>query len=179
MNGDKALEKVLTMQFHSVVDVGSGDGKHASILAAAGKEVATVSLTAPADFIGDYLDYWTTPVDCIWACHVLEHQPNVGLFLQKCLIDLKDDGIFAVTVPPQKPELVGGHLTVWTLGRLLYNMILAGFDCSKAIVMEYGYNISVIVRKAPAVLPQLRMDFGDIEALEQFFPFPVKHGDVF
>lgn len=179
MNGDKALEKVLTMQFESVVDIGSGDGKHAKVFAAFGKDVTTVSLIPPADVIGDYLEAWIRPVDCIWACHVLEHQRNPGAFLDKCFSDLKDDGILAVTVPPQKPELVGGHLTVWTLGRLLYNMILAGFDCSKAIVMEYGYNISVIVRKEKAFLPELNMDFGDIELLERFFPFPVKHGDVF
>ncbi len=179
MNGDKALERLLTMPFESVLDVGSGDGRHAAVLASAGKDVTTISLQPGAMFVGDFLAYAGAPVDCIWACHVLEHQRNVGLFLDKCFGDLKDGGILAVTVPPQKPELVGGHLTVWTLGRLLYNLILAGFDCSKATVMEYGYNISVIVGKRKAELPKLKMDFGDIELLAPFFPFQVQHGDVF
>ena len=55
-------------------------------------------------------------------------------------------------------------------------MILAGWDCSEAKVMSYGYNISVVVEKKEAVLPELRMDYGDIERLAPFFPFDAKHG---
>lgn len=169
----------------NVLDIGSGDGSHARYMRDHGKNVIAVSLEPPADWVGDYLTgECLKKFDAIWACHVLEHQPNPGLFLKKCFSDLKDGGVLAITVPPAKHNIVGGHVTLWNAGLLLYNMILAGFDCREARVsrnypaVEGGtpYNISVIVKKREAVLPTLRMDTGDIEALAKFFPFPAEHG---
>jgi SAM-dependent methyltransferase len=171
--GLEAFELLARFSFDTVLDVGSGAGLHAQRFRDLGKSVTTVSLCPPADVVADYLAVSVAPVDCIWACHVLEHQPNPGLFLRKCFTDLKNDGILAVTVPPLKHEIVGGHVSLWNPGLLLYHLILAGFDCSKASVKAYGYNISAIVRKVPAALPELAMDAGDIEVLAQFFPMPV------
>lgn len=162
--------------FRTVLDIGSGDGSYANALRAAGKTVSTVNLHAPADHVGDYMGVLFFPLDAIWCSHVLEHQPNVGLFLRKCYRELKPNGWLAITVPPMKPEIVGGHLTLWNAGLLLYNLILAGFDCSQASVKTYGYNVSVIVSKQPAFIPELKMDFGDIEALAHCFPVPVCNG---
>lgn len=160
--------------FRSVLDIGSGGG-HAEIFRQHGKDVTTVNLY-DADYVGDYLELELGTFDCIWASHVLEHQPNPNLFLKKCFRDLNTDGILAVTVPPLKHEIVGGHVTLWNAGLLLYQLIIAGFDCSKSRVKTYGYNISVIVRKRPVTLPKLKMDFGDIETLAPFFPMPVVNG---
>ena len=60
---------------------------------------------------------------------------------------LKEGGVLAITVPPLKNEIVGGHLSLWNSGILLYQLVVAGFDCREAIVKKYGYNISVIVKK--------------------------------
>ncbi len=159
-----------------MLDIGSGGGVHAEKLKRAGKSVTTVSLVPPADIVGDYLSAVIEPIDCIWASHVLEHQPNPGHFLSKCFNDLKENGILAVTVPPLKHEIVGGHVTLWNAGLLIYQLILAGFDCSEAMVKTYGYNISVIVRKVRAELSDLVMDRGDIERISHLFPFPAYHG---
>lgn len=163
------------MEFRTVLDVGSGTGLHAEILRKAGKEVTTISLDT-ADIVGDFVTADLGVYDCIWASHVLEHQRNVGLFLDKCFNCLRNDGILAITVPPLKHNIVGGHLSLWNAGLLLYNLILAGFDCSEAAVKEYGYNISVIVRKKKAEFPALAMDYGDIEKLARLFPFHAEHG---
>jgi SAM-dependent methyltransferase len=168
-----------TPQIHSILDIGSGSGLHAEAFRKAGKEVTTISLVPPADFVGfDYMSLaFDSQYDCIWASHVLEHQPNVNAFLRKCRIDLKPGGILAVTVPPMKHEIVGGHLTAWNAGLLLYNLVMAGFDCSKAKVKTYKYNISVIVQKvADITLDSLHMDAGDIEKLSPYFPMPVAQG---
>jgi len=141
-----------------------------------GMSVTTISLRLPADVVADYMDHRFSPVDGIWASHVLEHMPNVGLFLEKCFHDLRDDGVLAITVPPAKHEIVGGHVSLWNEGLLLYRLILAGFDCSQASVGVYGYNISAIVRKKRAESPDLSMDVGDIEMLARFFPIPVYQG---
>ena len=123
--------------------------------------------------VADYLKHeFDRQFDCLWLSHVLEHQLNVNLFLKKVYGDLKDGGILAVTVPPLKHTIVGGHVTLWNAGLVLYNLIMAGFDCSQARVKQYGYNISVLVPKVPAAVPYERMYFdqGDIELISQFFP---------
>lgn len=175
---EHALNKVLTYpDIVNVLDVGSGRGEHAEIMRAAGMTVTTNSLEPPADYVCDFLELPDDEFfDCLWCSHVLEHQPNPGLFLQKCFRLLRDDGLLAITVPPAKPAVVGGHVSLWNMGILLYHLILAGFDCRQAQGKQYGYNISVLVRKKAAELPELRMDCGDIERLAEFFPFKAEHG---
>lgn len=158
-----------------VLDIGSSNGEQAKYLRENGLEVVTID-PHEADIIG--LFPMDIPFKCgaIWCAHTLEHSRNVGSFLDKCFEVLEDDGWLCITVPPLKPQIVGGHLSIWNAGLLLYNLILAGFDCSQAKVKTYGYNISVIVRKKKADLPQLDYDRGDIEKLSKFFPVQVYQG---
>lgn len=174
---DLAMVKLLKMDFSSVLDIGSGLGEHARVFRRLGKDVTTIDSYYDADIKSDFNIFpFRRSFSCIWASHVLEHQLNVNMFLKKCFHLLEDGGIFAVTVPPMKPNIVGGHVTVWNAGLLLYNLILAGFDCRAAAVKVYGYNISVIVRKRKADFTGLNYDRGDIEKLAQFFPLKVEHG---
>ena len=172
----QALEKLLSAyDFHTVLDVGCGTGCHWPFFREAGKEVTGIDIGRMCDgvIVADYLRHeFDQPFDCLWLSHVLEHQLNVNLFLKKVFRDLKPGGILAVTVPPLKHNIVGGHVTLWNAGLVLYNLILAGFDCSQARVKRYGYNISVIVPKVPAAVPfeRLYFDRGDIELVSQFFP---------
>lgn len=186
--GSEALARLLGCpDTYRVLDIGSGSGEQAAIMRAAGRDVWTVDIAGPADHVGDFMAWAGGPTgfDAVWACHVLEHQPNPGAFLQACRRRLRPGGLLAVTVPPLKDEIVGGHVTLWNAGLLLYHLILAGFDCRAARVGTYAsgpgfppYNISVLVRRPvePIALPALRMDRGDIETLAPFFPIPVAHG---
>lgn len=173
VRGSCALEKLKELEFTTVLDIGFGDGYHTDYFRSQGKTVFTNGLY-DGDYAGDYTEIEVPKVDLIWACHVLEHCQNPGLFLSKCFNDLNDNGILAVTVPPLKHEIVGGHVTLWNAGLLLYNLILSGFDCTKAMVKTYGYNISVIVRKKSVKLPHLVRCAGDIEALSHLFPFEAR-----
>lgn len=177
----EAFSKVLGLpDIISILDIGSGNGEHARGFRSAGKQVTTVSLKPPADLVMDFMEIepqcstMSIGFDCIWASHVLEHMPNVGLFLDQCFTLLRPNGVLAVTVPPLKHQIVGGHVSLWNAGLLLYRLILAGFDCKLAQVGTYPYDISVLVRKYPALLPSLEFDKGDIERLAEFFPFPVE-----
>lgn len=96
--------------------------------------------------------------------------------IQKIYRDLSKNGVLAITVPPLKYSIVGGHLSLWNAGMLIYHLIMAGFNCSKAAILQYDYNISVIVRKKAAALPPLDHDSGDIERLKDYFPFQVIEG---
>ncbi len=177
--GTEAFERLVAYRdVETVLDVGSGEGDHAKALRVGGRRVTTISLRAPADIVDDYLQVeFPSRFDALWVCHVLEHQKNVNLFLRKCYRDLRVDGVLAITVPPLKQEVVGGHVTLWNAGLLLYNLVLAGFDCSKARVSgTYGYNISVIVRRRAAMLPVLGYDAGDIAKIAHYFPTDVVDG---
>jgi SAM-dependent methyltransferase len=187
-----ALQKLISdFDFKTVLDIGSGQGLHARVFADAGKAVTAIDLGKSIyygqraenydNILVQAVDFYsidtTVQYDCIWASHVLEHQRNPGFFLEKCFQLCKN--VFAVTVPPLKHDIVGGHVTLWNPGLLLYNMILAGFDCRDAIVKCYDYNISVIVekKKVPSrILESLHYDYGDIMRLKEYFPFDVQEG---
>ena len=96
--------------------------------------------------------------------------PNVRSFLMTLAQDCKPGGVLAITVPPFKHDIVGGHLSVWNAGLLAYNLVVAGIDCSAIRVKKYGYNISVIVRNNRITLPRLANDSGDLETLRRYLP---------
>lgn len=178
MFADQALIRFLEYQWKRCIDIGSGTGVHSRVIRDHGRKTLMIdSGHKEADISEDYMrvDVFR-PYQAIWCSHVLEHQVNPGAFLGKVFNDLQYGGVLAITVPPAKHEIVGGHVTLWNAGLLLYQMILAGFDCSDARVGIYGYNISILVEKERAVLPALRHDCGDIETLAHLFPVPVQHG---
>ena len=161
MRGEEAILKLNEFEFHTVLDIGCGDGAASEFFKRGGKDVYSLDLTPayPSAVIGDYMDIEFAPgqFDCIWSAHVLEHQPNVNLFLRKIYHDLADDGVLCLTVPPAKREVVSGHLSVWNAGLLVYNLLYAGFDCQGIRIKKYGYNISVILRKK--AIPTDKRDF--------------------
>jgi len=165
-------------EFHTVLDVGCGEyAKHSKHFYEHGKAVTAVDLNPPAApfrvIKANYMELDLPEIfDCVWLSHVLEHQLDTQSFLKRVAGNLKEGGILVVTVPPLKHPIVGGHVSLWNMGLLVYRLILAGFDCRKAIGKKYGYNISVIVPKTSIQIdwPSLSFDFGDIEKLSKYFP---------
>ena len=104
-------------------------------------------------------------IDLVWCSHVLEHQLDPHHFLCRLHAATTEGGVLAVTVPPAKSEIVGGHVSLWNAGLLLYRLVLAGFDCRQARVRRYGYNISVLLEKRSIEVPELAFDCGDIRRL--------------
>jgi len=182
----EALDKLLAeFEFQTVLDVGCGRGRHLARFRAAGKQATGIDIVGFSEgvIVADYLRHeFERPFDCLWLSHVLEHQLNVNFFLRKAFADLREGGVLAVTVPPLKHPIVGGHVTLWNAGLVLYNLVLAGFDCRQARLKQYGYNISVITPKIPAAIPygELHYDDGDIDLLAPFFPqhprLPIRQG---
>jgi len=200
VRGHKILNKLLKLQFNTILDIGAGALEHSNIFLENNKIVdicdygnsvyynkqdENIYNKIRNKYIGDFntikID---NKYDSIWCCHILEHQLNVNLFLKKIHGLLNEDGYLAIVVPPRKPFVVGGHVTIWNAGLVLYNLILAGFDCSEYCdILQYDYNIGIIIKKKTIKnLPNdLSMDKGDIEKLSKYFPFDAKHnfnGDI-
>lgn len=167
--------------FETVLDIGSGAGEQAQALRNAGKIVTELDYGKSKYFvlnpdeggavIGDFMELEIEQqFDCVVASHVLEHQLNVGDFLRKMHTVVREGGLIAISVPPAKPEIVGGHVTLWNAGLLLYNLVLAGFDCSDPWIRRYGYNISIVLEKKTIKPMHLQFDSGDVERISSFLP---------
>lgn len=105
--------------------------------------------------VGDYMGYEPeNKYDAIWSSHALEHVRNPGLFLDKIHRDLKEGGLLGICVPPLKAAITVGHVTLWTPGLLLHNLVQSGFDCSEVLLKRQGYNIGVILRKRTCPIPR-------------------------
>lgn len=155
--GGIALQRCIDhYNFKTILDIGSGAGRHADAFEEAGKNVTRFDFGKSRAFtdsssnviIGDFVDYeFKEKYDLLWVSHTLEHTIHTQAFLEKLAKVAKEDsGILAISVPPAKSEFVGGHVSLWTPALLLYRLVLAGFDCSEAEILLYGYNISVIVK---------------------------------
>ena len=155
-----------------VLDVGAGPGEQAQLFRAAGHVVEEIDLRSDTEFLG----HQAPPYDCVWMSHVLEHMPDTHAALLHAKALTKPGGILAITVPPRKDAIVGGHVSLWNAGLLLYRLVLAGLDCREAAVASYGYNCSVVVRRQDVRLPALAWDAGDINRLAHLFPLPVQEG---
>ena len=155
-----------------VLDVGSGQKeKHAELIRQAGHTVETFDFYDNNTYTGDYNSLEIKKVyDGIWCAHCLEHQLNVQSFLKKIKSNLKEGGWLAITVPPLKHQIVSGHLSLWNACLLLYNLIIAGFNCEDAKIKTYDYNISIVVKNKSFELPQLTYNSGDLITLYDNFP---------
>jgi hypothetical protein len=173
MLSDQALTKFMAQAPRSqeILNIGGLDtDPHTKIMRKARFEVVTVNVIEPANIVCPYLNAYTRGQSAIWCSHCLEHQLNPGEFLQKLFFDLEEDGLLALTVPPPKTQIVGGHVTAWNDAVLIHQLIMAGFDCKRADVWRYGYNISAVMRKRSRPEIQWKMSKADLPALIKYTP---------
>ncbi len=184
------LRLLASYRFQSVLDIGSGRGEHSRLLRYYGKDVFSVDLNRDADYVGDFLEVAIDRrFDVVWCSHVLEHQRNVGLFLDKMIDCVDEGGVLAISLPVHPRErLIAGHITSWNAGLLSYNLVLAGLDCRDARFLQ-SYDLAYIVPKrriagggdvggvaaSGADLNDRRQ--GDpLRHVASYFPFPVTQG---
>lgn len=176
MTANKGLQKFISLcknnKIQKILDIGAGGKQtHTKIMKKHGLNVFTCDYNKNSNYIGDFNNIvFKEKFDGIWCSHTLEHQLNVNYFLEKINEITHDNGIVCITVPPSKSNLVSRHVTLWNTGLLIYNLILARFDCREAIYFSYGYNISVIFRKRLIQLSTSDYTQRSIKGLINFFP---------
>lgn len=179
-NPDQALHKVVKIleKGARILDIGAGKPlAHTKWFRQRGFEVDTCDFFKGSTYEGDFNELKIPPrhYDCVWGSHVLEHQLNVNKFLRKCQRVCKEGGVIALTVPPRTTYTAGGHVTQWNPGMMIYNMVLAGIDCSNAHIKQYNYNQTVIGYKKTFVMPKLKYDSGDLATLSKWLPKGLKY----
>jgi SAM-dependent methyltransferase len=104
--------------------------------------------------------------DIVFCSHVIEHQRNVGLFLDRIFDVLSDDGVLIISAPKEDHNLIEGHLNGFIFPLFLQQMIHAGFDCKNGKFLSTIEN-SFIVSKAD--------NFEMVERLENGYQWTEKH----
>ena len=100
--------------------------------------------------------------DVVFCSHVIEHQRNVGLFLDKIYDDLSDNGLLIISAPKHPAErFVEGHLNCFIFPYFLQHLIHAGFDCKRGKFLSIGgHENSFIVQKSKSFCTSERNEQG-------------------
>ena len=155
-------------KFKTCLDIGSGEGVHTAILRHAGLEVFQVDkYSTTSEYKVDFIEHkFDRKFDVVFCSHVIEHQRNVGLFLDKIFDILSDDGVLIISAPKEDHNLIEGHLNSFIFPLFLQQMIHAGFDCKDGKFLSTIEN-SFIVSKAG--------NFDMSERLENGYQWTEKH----
>ena len=136
--GGLALIEFLVSARHSIgkkfkpsLDIGSGEGVHSEIMRHAGLKVTAVDKHShKADYKIHFMSYTKArqmDFDVVICSHVIEHQRNVGDFLDRIYDVLSDDGVLIISAPNHSVEtLVEGHLNSFLFP--FYKYLLCEFN---------------------------------------------------
>ena len=137
-------------KYKNCLDIGSGPGVHTAIMREAGLDVFQLDkYSETAEYKVDFIAHeFDQKFDVIFCSHVIEHQRNVGLFLDKIYDILSDDGVLIISAPKHPAEkMVEGHINSFIFPLFLQQMIYAGFDCRNgkfisAFIIENTFIVS-------------------------------------
>ena len=178
-----ALEFALTLNPRNVLDVGSGGGQHAHAFHKHGSNVLCVDY-GTSIYAQEKVDNGievvnvdfntfkaTEKFDLVWASHVLEHQRDIGSFIQRLIDCCARDGYVSITVPDPHRNLWGGHLSLWSPGLLAYNVVLCGVNLREAVFIRGTDEFSLFFKPVKVELPKdLTYDSGDLIKLSEYLP---------
>ncbi len=166
-----------------VLDVGCGAGTAWPIFRAAGVRITGIDILPPesvpasgdsCSYVrGDFMSHdFGRKFDAVFSSHMVEHVQDTASFLRRFFDLLRPGGSFCLIWPPPKPNVVGGHVHVFNVGLMLYNIVRLGISCREAATFRSGYSLGVMGPGRRFQVPELNFGLGEIERLAAWFPFP-------
>ena len=138
-------------KYTTALDIGSGEGYQTKLMRSFGIKVDQIDkYKKDAEINEDFNEYsFKSKYDVIYCSHVIEHQRNIGQFLDKIFDIMHDHSILIISGPKHPVErFVEGHINTCILPVFLQSLIYAGFDCKKGKMMQIGgIENSFIVKK--------------------------------
>ena len=139
-------------RYKTAIDIGSGAGIQTEILRAAGLEVFQLDkYSDKAEYKVDFISHnFDQKFDIVYCSHVIEHQRNVGNFLDKIFDVMSDDGLLLISAPKHPAEnLINGHLNCFYFSYFIQQLIHADFDLKNGKYLSCAYiENAAIVSKA-------------------------------
>lgn len=176
-------------EFSNVLDVGCGNGVSFPLLASRGAQVTGIDILPPhrvntrlgdglAEYIeADFMEHTSDQkFDAVVASHIIEHIPDTERFLRQFLSFVSPGGTYCIVWPQPKTAIVGGHVHLFIVGLMLYNLVRIGVDCRDVQILRCNYSLGIIGKHNTFEVPPLTHGAGDIEKLSWWFPFPAAHG---
>ena len=191
--GIDAVEKVISYEKQvRLLDIGCGQGLQGRMFQDYGKDVVGLTMSKNNGYAGeciskveyvDFLKYKSDKkFDIVWASHMLEHVPNVQEFVDKMKEHVKKGGIIAITVPAREKNILLTHVHSFSAGRILRYLLCAGIDCRNAEILEYGYNLSVIIPDIQFIsenydvegMQNQSADFQEVDHIFKYLPVNIQ-----
>ncbi len=158
-------------KYQSCIDIGSGDGVQTNILKHAGLEVFQLDkYSDKAEYKVDFIKHkFDKKFDVAFCSHVIEHQRNVGNFLDKIHDILNHNGVLIISAPKHAAEhMIEGHINCFITPYFIQHLIHAGFDLRNGKYLSCGgVENAEIVSKDP--------DFDKLEREEEGYNWTEKH----
>ena len=140
-------------KFRTCIDIGSGEGVQTEILRHAGLKVFQVDkYSSSAEYKVDFLEYtFDQKFDVVFCSHVIEHQRNVGHFLDKIYDILSEDGVLIISAPKHDAEsMIEGHLNCFITPYFIQHLLHAGFNLKDGKYLSCGgIENAAIISKDP------------------------------
>ena len=175
--------------FKTVLDVGCGIGELFHILTSKGAKATGIDIlprnrvepqisNSEVEYIeADFMEYQDNrKFEAVISSHVIEHIPDTERFLRHFLSFIVPGGVYCLIWPPPKIQVVGGHVHLFYMGTMLYNLVRIGVNCKNVHMLRCGYSLGIIGRLETFEVPQLEHNKSDIKKLSPFFPMRVSQG---
>lgn len=147
------------IKYKTCIDIGSGDGVQTEILRHAGLKVFQLDkYSSSAEYQVDFLDYaFDGQFDVVFCSHVIEHQRNVGMFLDKIYDILSDDGVLIISAPKHEADvMIEGHLNCFITPYFIQHLMHAGFNLKNGKYLSCGG-----IENAAIISKDLNFDLED------------------
>lgn len=152
-------------KYSTALDVGSFEGYHTKLMRSFGIKVDQIDkYVKSAELQDDFNSYnfQNKKYDIIFCSHVVEHQRNIGFFLDKIFDLMHEDSVLIISGPKHPAErFVEGHINTCIFPIFLQSLVYAGFDCKNGKMMQIGgIENSFIVKKANNFCSSERYEAG-------------------
>jgi hypothetical protein len=162
----------------TVLDLGRTDLQRLAILAQQDRQVTAVVDTSATAVVSPYVTLLrrapltsdpSRPFQCVVAIDLLQRQADPQAFLRLLRSQLAEGGVLALSVPAMRYPLVGGDLSIWSAGLVLYHLVLAGFDCRNVKLLPQDERIFVLLTSK--IIAPTAFDAGGPPQPDQLRPY--------
>ena len=165
--------------FNEVLDIGCGKGwlwpvlKDKAVTAIGLAPRKAVKIPSNVRYIEENFFFWKRDrlYEAAFCSHMVEHIQDTARFLTRFFDCIPENKPWCLIWPPPKPQIVPGHVHVFSLGMMLYNLVSMGIDCANVKMLRCKYSLGLMGIKKRFVFPSPKDGHVALDELTDRFPF--------